>query len=62
MVGPFRMGERISNVKEYTVIIGGLDHTMLLDDDEAKRRGAKPVQTKQAPAPANKARTVQNKS
>ena len=49
-------------MKEYTVLIAGLPHTVLLDDDEAKRVGAKPVETKQAPAPLNKARTAQNKS
>jgi hypothetical protein len=52
-------------MKEYTIDIAGLPHTVLLDDAEAKRIGAKPVQrveAKQAPAPANKARTAPNKS
>jgi len=49
-------------MKEYTILIGGLPHTVLLDETEAKRLDAKPVATKQAPAPLNKARTAQNKS
>ena len=49
-------------MKEYTLIIGGIPHTVLLDEADAKRLDAKPVETKQAPAPLNKARTAQNKS
>ena len=49
-------------MKEYIIDIAGLPHTVLLDDAEAKRLNAKPVETKQATAPANKARTPQNKS
>ena len=49
-------------MKEYTLIIGGIPHTVLLDEVDAKRLNAKPVETKQAPAPLNKARTAQNKS
>ena len=52
-------------MKEYTILIGGLPHTVLLDAAEAKRLDAKPVvpvETKQAPPPLNKARTAQNKS
>jgi hypothetical protein len=51
-------------VKTYTVNIGGLDHTLLLSDGDAKRLGAKVVETpeaKSAPKPANKARTAVNK-
>jgi hypothetical protein len=48
-------------MKEYTVLIAGLPHTVLMDEAEAKRVGAKPVETKQAPAPSNKARTAQTK-
>jgi hypothetical protein len=46
---------------EYTVTINGIDHTMLLDEEDAKRYGDKAVkaakqsQTKKATAPANKA-------
>lgn len=49
-------------MKEYTVTIGGVDHTLLLTDEDAKRHGdaAKPV-TKAAPKPADKARTASNK-
>ena len=54
-------------MKEYTIDIAGLPHTVLLDEAEAQRIGARPVETiepvepvepvevKQAPAPANKA-------
>ena len=35
--------------------------TFLLSDDDAKRLGAKPVQSKQAEKPANKARSASNK-
>ena len=50
------------NRKAYTVTIGGLEHTMLLDDDDAKRYGdaAQPA-SKAASKPANKARTTDNK-
>lgn len=47
-------------VKEYTIVIGGLPHTVLLDEAEAERVGA--VEVKAAPALANKARAAQNKS
>lgn len=53
------------SAKPYTVTIGGLDHTLVLDDEDAARYGAtaKPVTAKKAPEPANKARTaVPNKS
>lgn len=49
-------------MKEYTVEIGGLEHTLLLSDEDAKARGL--TETKAAPAPVNKARasaTVKNK-
>lgn len=44
---------------EYTVTVNGIEHTMLLDDEDAKRYGdnAKKVEktaTKKAAAPANK--------
>lgn len=52
----------MAETKEYTVTIGGLEHTMLLDDLDAERMGAKPVEAKAAVKPANKARTAQNKS
>lgn len=44
----------------YTVTIGGVEHTMQLSDEDAKRLDAQPV--KAAAAPANKARaTTKNK-
>lgn len=51
------------NRKAYIVNIGGRDHTMLLDDDDAERYGsaARPVAEKSAPKPANKARTPKSK-
>lgn len=47
-------------MKEYTVIIGGLEHTLLLDEDEAKARGAQPVQAK-AKAVQDKTRSTSTK-
>lgn len=44
---------------EYVVVIAGIEHTVLLDDAEAKRRGATLV-TK-AKAPPNKARGTDTK-
>lgn len=46
-------------MKEYTVVIGGIEHTLQLNDADAKRLGA--VETKVAPGPANKSRTASNK-
>lgn len=62
-------------MKEYVVTIDGIDHTVLLDEEEAKVRNAKPkggdltsqaklakeVREEQAKdaAPANKSRTTQ---
>lgn len=42
-------------MKEYTVEIDGVEHTLQLDDNDAKKLGdaAKPA-TKQASAPKNK--------
>jgi len=52
----------MSDMKEYAVDINGVPHTFLLTDEQAEARGAKPVETKAAPLPANKARTPVNKS
>lgn len=43
---------RTQTVKEYTVTINGVEHTMQLDDADAERYGeaAKAVSTKQATA------------
>lgn len=49
---------------EYTVTIGGVEHSMLLSDEDAKRLGdaaKKGAPTKEAPTPKNKARTASNK-
>lgn len=47
--------------KLYKVVIGGVEHEMLLSADDAKRLGDSAVPAKQAPVPANKARTPKNK-
>lgn len=48
-------------MKTYVVTIGGIVHTMQLDDDDAKRLGDKAVEVKESSAPANKARGAKNK-
>ena len=50
-------------MKEYTVTLGGIDYTMQLNDEDAKRYGdtAKPVAVKEADAPKNKARGAKAK-
>ena len=49
--------------KEYTVLIGGRPHRLLLDEQDASRLGdeAQPVKGKESPKPANKARTARDK-
>lgn len=47
--------------KRYVVTLGGLEHTLLLTAEGAKRYGSRAVEVK-AKAPANKARTPRNKS
>jgi hypothetical protein len=49
-------------MREYVIQIGGLPHTVQLDDDEAKRLGATPAESKAAPEPKDKARTPKNKA
>lgn len=46
--------------KPYTVNVAGVDHTMLLTDEDAKRYGVR-AQVKAA-EPKNKARTASNKT
>jgi hypothetical protein len=46
-------------VKEYTVDIGGIEHTLQLSDQDAKRLGV--AEAKRAERPANKSRTAENK-
>lgn len=45
----------------YKVTIGGVEHTMQLSDEDAKRMDAKPVDTKGGTA-SNKAGAAKNKS
>ena len=50
-------------MKEYKVDVNGIEHTFLLDDEDAKRLGLKSADAKAADAPANKARkSAANKS
>lgn len=46
-------------MKEYTVVIGGVEHTVQLSAEDAKRLGATEVKSADAP---NKARKAANKS
>lgn len=53
-------------MREYEVVLGGVETTVLLSDDEAKARGLTPVKPKATPEPKartahNKARTAENK-
>lgn len=51
-------------MKEYVLVLNGIEHTVLMDEDEAKARGLKPAadaSAKAAPAVSNKARTAPNK-
>lgn len=43
-------------MKEYTVEVAGIEHTVQLSDEDAKARGLKAVEQKSASAPKNKAR------
>lgn len=47
--------------KEYEIEIGGVLHTVLLSDEDAKARGAKPRATPKAGSAANKSRQAENK-
>lgn len=49
------------NRKPYTVTISGIEHTLLLDAEDAARYGEDAVEVKQA-RPANKAATADNKA
>lgn len=48
-------------MQEYAIDIDGIEHTVQLSDEDAKARGLKPVATKEADAPKNKARTTTKK-
>lgn len=54
------MSEHLS---EYTVLIGGIDHTMQLSDTDAERLGAKKAERDDVKAASaqNKARTALDK-
>lgn len=43
-------------MREYRISVGGQELTVQLSEEDAKRLGAKPVETKQAAPAANKAR------
>lgn len=55
-------------MKLYKVVIGGIEHTMRLSDEDAKERGlsasdeVKPAEKKASAKPANKARTAKDKA
>lgn len=49
------------NRSEYTVDIGGVPHTLLLDEETADRYGDRAVRVKQSKTPENKARSAENK-
>lgn len=52
-------------MKQYTIDVGGLPHTFLFSDEEAKARGLTADESKAAPksvpAPKNKARKAVDK-
>jgi hypothetical protein len=50
-------------VKEYTVSVNGIEHTMLLSEEDAKARGltADSAAAEKAKSADNKARTAPNK-
>lgn len=51
-------------MKQYRVMIAGIEHVVQLSDADAKARGltaSDEVKAKAAPAPKNKARTTANK-
>lgn len=49
-------------MKEYTVLINGMEHTVQLDEEAAKTYpGIVRTESKQSVAPANKARAAVNK-
>ena len=54
------MADAVSDLQEYVVVLGGIEHTFLLTEGDAKNRDAKPVQSKQR-VPRNKAREVDSK-
>lgn len=57
----------MAELKEYTVVIGGVEHVLQLTAEDAKARGvtsdatSNATEEKAAPAPQNKARTAADK-
>ena len=51
------------NRSEYTVLVGGVEHTMLLTAEDAERYGENAKKAgRKATEPENKSRTVANKT
>lgn len=48
-------------MKEYTVVINGVEHTMQLDDDDAKAYGEREGVEVKAATPQNKSRSTATK-
>lgn len=48
-------------MREYIVSLGGVDLTVQLSDEDAKRLKARPVTEEKAKVPANKSRAPRNK-
>lgn len=48
------------SLKPYKTTVNGVETTLMLNDEDAKKRGL--VEEKKAPAPANKARGAKNKA
>lgn len=54
------MPEKPEELSEHTVVIGGLEHTLLLSDEDAARYEEATPKSK-AKSPANKARQAESK-
>jgi hypothetical protein len=54
------MAEKPEELTEHTVMIGGLEHTMLLSEEDAARYEEAAPKSK-AKTPANKARSAESK-
>ncbi len=51
----------MADLKEYTVNIGGVEHTMQLSEEDAKRYGDAAKAASKSSTPSNKSRTAENK-
>ena len=49
-------------MKDYKVVIGGIEHTVQYSDEDAQERGLTAKPAEKAKAPANKAGTPANKA